>query len=188
MFLERQKEYFRPDHQVVYHSILEGHPEARKSTSVMEAVLVGISLNLDYLETLPNETIRQMYDKLLVSEEFSDTRLRAGLSSAQRVSVVCPLPSGYSPDSVMVNKGSISRNLRELDTRYNRKTRNLRDPLYYSKLALLELCGWIEVTMDGIVLDCAQKHLTRHSNLNYVQDSIIHRTFGLHMTPNSEPC
>ena len=83
----------------------------------------------------------------------------------------------------MVNKEAISRNLRELDTRYNRKTRNLRDPLYYSKLALLELCGWIEVTMDGIVLDCAQKHLTRHSNLNYVQDSIIHRTFGFAYDP-----
>ena len=84
-FLSDKRNIFDRTIRVVYHSILEGHPEARKSTSVMEAVLVGVSLNLDYLETLPNETIRQMYDELLVSEEFSDTRLREGLSSAQRV-------------------------------------------------------------------------------------------------------
>jgi hypothetical protein len=51
----------------------------------MEAVLVGISLNLDYLETLPSERIRQMYDELLASEEFFYVRLRQGLSSAHGV-------------------------------------------------------------------------------------------------------
>jgi hypothetical protein len=84
-FLDDKRNIFERTVRVVYHSILEGNPEARKSTSVMEAVLVGISLNLDYLETLPSERIRQMYDELLASEEFFYVRLRQGLSSAHGV-------------------------------------------------------------------------------------------------------
>ena len=59
----------------------------------------------------------------------------------------------------MVNKTAIARNLRELHSRYDRRPRNSRDPLYYSKLYLIELCGWIEETMDSIVLDCSLSRL-----------------------------
>ena len=47
--------------------------------------MVGVSLSLDYLEKLPKEEIRRMYDELLDSEEFSDERLREALSSTRRV-------------------------------------------------------------------------------------------------------
>ena len=77
----------------------------------------------------------------------------------------------------MVNKSTIQRNLRELDSRYRRKSRNSRDPLYFSKLSLLELCGWIEGTMDRIVTNCARKRLSHQSNLAYVQ-RIVRRTSG----------
>ena len=76
----------------------------------------------------------------------------------------------------MVNKTAIARNLRELDIRYNRRSRNPRDPLYYSKLSLIELCGWIEITMDDIIRSCARKHIKRANNLKYVEDSIINKT------------
>ena len=78
----------------------------------------------------------------------------------------------------MVNKGIIERNLRELNIRYNRRSRNLRDPLYYSKLSLIELCGWIEMTMDSIIMDCARAHMIDSQNLKYVEDAIVRKTYS----------
>ena len=71
----------------------------------------------------------------------------------------------------MVNKSAIARNLSEINSRYN-KSRRPRDPLYFSKLALIELCGWIEVTMDSIVLHCAKRYLREAKNLEFVQERI----------------
>lgn len=88
----------------------------------------------------------------------------------------CLLRSECSQGSEMVNKTAIARNLRQLESRYNRKPRSQLDPLYYSKLALIELCGWVEVTMDEIVRDCARKHLTGSQNLLYVENTIIRGT------------
>ena len=87
----------------------------------------------------------------------------------------------------MVNKAAIARNLRELNSRFNRKSRNPRDPLYYSKLALLELCGWIELTMDQIVRDCARKRLTNAANLKRVEESVIERTHNFAYAANFRP-
>ncbi len=84
----------------------------------------------------------------------------------------------------MVNKTCIERNLRELTSRYNRKSRNPRDALYYSKLALIELCGWIEQSMDSIVRDCAEKHLTDSKNLKHVESEIIRRTYSFTYEPH----
>ena len=78
----------------------------------------------------------------------------------------------------MVNKSTIARNLRELDSRYRKKSRNPRDPLYYSKLSLIELCGWIEITMDSIIEECANKHIKVSCNLDYVRQTIIGTTYG----------
>lgn len=78
----------------------------------------------------------------------------------------------------MVNKGAIARNLRELDLRYRKKSSNLRDPLYYSKLSLIELCGWIEITMDSMIRDCAKKHVREGKNLRHVEDRIIRRNYS----------
>ena len=78
----------------------------------------------------------------------------------------------------MVNKTEIVRNLRSLNYHYNRKPRTVRDPLYFSKLSLLELCGWIEVTMDGIVGDCGKKHLKVSGNRKFLTDTVIRRTYG----------
>ena len=76
----------------------------------------------------------------------------------------------------MVNKAAIARNLSELDSRYKRRSRNPRDPLYCSKLSLIELCGWIEVTMDSIIRRCAKKHVKDAGNLVHVEKRIIQRT------------
>ena len=77
----------------------------------------------------------------------------------------------------MVNKSAIARNLGEINSRYN-KSRGPRDPLYFSKLALIELCGWIEVTMDSIVSYCAKRHLREAKNLEFVQERVIQKTYS----------
>ena len=84
-FLDQKRDVFQRTVSLVNDAILEGHPGERRSISVMEATLVGVSLSLDYLETLPPEDVRGMYGALINAEEFSDERLRGGLSSTRRV-------------------------------------------------------------------------------------------------------
>ena len=78
----------------------------------------------------------------------------------------------------MISAVKIKRNLDEIEARYDRHTGSPRDPLYYSKLALIELCGWIEESMDAVVRDCATKHLNNVGNIKYIEDSVIRRNFS----------
>ena len=73
-------------------------------------------------------------------------------------------------------KPYISANLRGIDTLYRAAT-SPRKSLFYSKLAILELCGWIEVSMDGLVGGCAARSLKHSSNIAIVADR-IRRTYG----------
>ncbi len=52
--------------------------------------------------------------------------------------------------------------------------------LFYSKLAVIELCGWIELTMDEMVLSCAKKHLANPTNLAFVEKEVIRRNYRFH--------
>jgi hypothetical protein len=77
----------------------------------------------------------------------------------------------------IITKTSIQQNLRTLDSLY----RSAIDPkkcLFYSKLAILELCGWTEETMDKIVRSCAKRTLKNSTNIKNVEDSVIRRTHG----------
>ncbi len=56
--------------------------------------------------------------------------------------------------------------------------------MYYSKLALIELCGWIEVTMDKIVKYCASRHLSEDKNLDSVEKRVIGQTYGFAYGPH----
>lgn len=53
-----------------------------------------------------------------------------------------------------------------------------RDSLFFSKLAILELCGWIEESMDDVVLRCAMRHLKEPSNRTYCKREVVERTYG----------
>lgn len=77
----------------------------------------------------------------------------------------------------MIAKSYIQSNLRLLESKYAR-ARSPRECLYYSKLAVLELCGWIEESMDDIVLRCAVRNLRTPANRQLVEDSIVLRTYG----------
>jgi hypothetical protein len=71
----------------------------------------------------------------------------------------------------MINKKYIQRNLIELDKHFQ-KHRSIKDDFYYSKLALLETCGWIEDSMDCIIRDCLNRHLKSDQNIQFIEDMI----------------
>ncbi|WP_279463930.1 hypothetical protein [Aeromonas veronii] len=77
----------------------------------------------------------------------------------------------------MITKSYIYNNLKDLDRLYSNSTSN-KKKLYYSKLAMLELCGWIEETMDDIVQKCANRVLKEKTNRLYVEKQIIKPTYG----------
>lgn len=49
---------------------------------------------------------------------------------------------------------------------------------YYSKLALLELCGWLELTQDEIIKNYSETKLTEQINKDEIQELVIGKTYG----------
>ena len=61
-----------------------------------------------------------------------------------------------------------------------------RVPLYYSKLAVLELCGWIEESIDAVA-HRAIKNRIKSSSLQKKATEIIKRTYGFDYENNILP-
>lgn len=77
----------------------------------------------------------------------------------------------------MISKTYINTNLRSLNYRFS-KTTSQKEALLYSKLAVLELCGWIEISMDDLVLRCAKDNLMREESFNYIANNIVKKNYG----------
>jgi len=77
----------------------------------------------------------------------------------------------------MIIKGYILQSLTQIDKLY-RASSNPKHTLFYSKLAILELCGWIEETMDEIILTCAKRHIKDPAYFSFVDTKIIRTTYG----------
>jgi len=77
----------------------------------------------------------------------------------------------------MICRSYILNNIKELDRMYN-SSRSQKKRLFYSKLALLELCGWIEESMDEIVIKSSHRCLRDTGNRNYIADEIVRRIYG----------
>ena len=77
----------------------------------------------------------------------------------------------------MINKGQIQKNLIQIDNSYI-KSKRPRQTLYFSKLAILELCGWIEESMDNIVQTFAGRRLRKPANLTFIEKQVIRRTYS----------
>jgi len=77
----------------------------------------------------------------------------------------------------VIAKSYILENLRSLDHRF-RNARSAKEALFCSKLAILELCGWIEESMDDIVRRCANRHLGVHDNRHFSEHEIIRKNYG----------
>lgn len=77
----------------------------------------------------------------------------------------------------MVVKGYILDTINELDKLYNQAS-SQKKAIYYSKLALLELCGWIEETMDNIVEMHCNRKLSLKANKVFLKKECIKPVFG----------
>ena len=77
----------------------------------------------------------------------------------------------------MIAKTYILSNLRSLDYSY-RHAKTAKDAQFFAKLAILELCGWIEESMDDIILRWGRKQLKETANFNYCEKDIVKRTYG----------
>ncbi|MCI0485813.1 MAG: hypothetical protein L0229_04345 [Blastocatellia bacterium] len=77
----------------------------------------------------------------------------------------------------MIAKSYILKDLTTIEVLF-RETPTLKKQLFFSKLAILELCGWIEISMDDIVLRCAKRHLKDQSNIEMVEKAIVGRVYG----------
>lgn len=71
----------------------------------------------------------------------------------------------------MISHSYIKRNLAYLDRVY-RRTNSTTEASYCSKLAILELCGWIELSMDDIVLRGCVRALKQNSNRNAIREKV----------------
>lgn len=84
-FIEEKKRLFDSTVDLTYRKVFEGKVPAKLSITVIEAILVGISHNLDYLEAQPSHKVKDLYSKLMSHEELSEEKLVEGLSGRTRV-------------------------------------------------------------------------------------------------------
>lgn len=76
----------------------------------------------------------------------------------------------------MIPHSYIKKNLRHLDGKY-RKAKTLTEASYCSKLAILELCGWIELSMDDIILRACVRGIANADHRRSVRDK-VKRNYG----------
>ncbi len=86
----------------------------------------------------------------------------------------------------MIAKSYIESTLRELDKLYNQAS-SQKKAIYFSKLAVIELCGWIEETVDEIVHKHASRKLKLSSNKTYFEQKIINNNYGFQYIQNIRP-
>jgi len=71
----------------------------------------------------------------------------------------------------MISNSYIIKNLRYLDRVY-RNSNSVTEASYCSKLAILELCGWIELSMDDIILRGCVRGLKQEKNRKAVREKV----------------
>lgn len=79
----------------------------------------------------------------------------------------------------MIAKSYIQSNLKEIERRFN-KARTQKEPLYYSKLAVLELCGWLEISIDDLVCRAVRKRVKDARVLEDFEKSVVNPIYGFH--------
>jgi len=72
----------------------------------------------------------------------------------------------------MIAKSYIQANLNSIGRKYNADNVSNKDALMFSKLAVMELCGWIEESMDDIVLRCANRTVKKSENKDAYREKV----------------
>ncbi|MDP2151711.1 hypothetical protein [Parvibaculum sp.] len=67
--------------------------------------------------------------------------------------------------------------MKQLDVRF-RKAKTPKQNLYYSKIAILELCGWIELSQDDLLRRVTRKKLSSQKNLEAFEVDVIKKNSG----------
>ena len=83
--LQDKRNLFADTVDLVSDPILSSESTRRHSISVLEATLVGVGRNLDYLKGTSSDDLKSMYQRLLNSPELSEDNLSEGLSSTTKV-------------------------------------------------------------------------------------------------------
>ena len=78
---------------------------------------------------------------------------------------------------VVIDYISIENILLRLDTEYNASITDPDMPVFFSKLAVIELSGWLEDSIDEILYEYIGQHLLDSDVINPVKD-IIQKNFG----------
>lgn len=78
----------------------------------------------------------------------------------------------------MIQRATIDSNLVEIDRQYTAATSPQMATLL-SKLAILDLCGWIEEAMDDVVKGCVTRKLNQQDG-NYVTGEVIRKNSSFH--------
>lgn len=86
----------------------------------------------------------------------------------------------------MISKSYIKQTLQDLDALYN-KASSQKKAIYFSKLAVIELCGWIEETLDDIVLRHSVRSLKDAQNKTFYKDEIVGCTYGMKYKKHIRP-
>lgn len=76
----------------------------------------------------------------------------------------------------------IKRNISTIGARYNAANKPL-DVLLLAKLAIIEVGGWVEMSMDDLVFRCGRK-LKKPENESYLVNTIIRPTWGFDYRKN----
>lgn len=71
----------------------------------------------------------------------------------------------------MISKTYIIQNLDQLEAAFAKATVQ-KHFHYFSKLAILELCGWIEISMDDLMLRHSTRKLAVTANTNLVENFV----------------
>ena len=80
----------------------------------------------------------------------------------------------------MIVKKHIFLTLRSLDKRYNSALTSAtpEDAIFYSKLAILEYCGWIEEAFDTVIRRSMKKKLKTLAFKQILEGGVIGTTYG----------
>lgn len=94
--------------------------------------------------------------------------------------------------NMRINTNNICHTLHYLDHVYNKavSSKNKKGPLHavlYSKLAILELSGWIEETIDNILLEYVDKKISDIALQEIIKTEIIGKVYGFKYHSDYKP-
>ena len=82
-----------------------------------------------------------------------------------------------------INNTEIVNVIESINTEYNKSTTSTHYAILYSKLAIIEFCGWIEQTFDEILTEYVSTKILA-DNAKYIQEKVINPNYGFHYEKN----